>query len=82
MKGIEIKDIRPKSNLVNIGSLLVEQVFQFKDGGYGMIVDHDRPRTITVIYTFSAHCLDWLCDAVEVIPVTATLTIESGGVNP
>ena len=82
MKGIEIKDIRPTSNLVNIGSLPIEQVFQFKDGGYGMIVDHDRPRTITVIYTFSAHCLDWLFDGLEVIPVTATLTIESGGVNP
>ncbi len=82
MEGIEIKDIRPKSNLVHIGSLPIEQVFQFKDGGYGMILEHDRNRTITTIYTFSAHCLDWLIDVVEVIPVTATLTIKSGGVKP
>lgn len=54
MKGIEIKDIRPTSNLVNIGSLSIEQVFQFKDGGYGMIVDHDRPHTITAIYTIES----------------------------
>lgn len=81
MKGITIKDIRPNLNQVSIGELSVEQVFQFKEGDFGMVLEQDCARGITNYYSFGAHRMDWLIGSEKVIPVTATLVIETGGVK-
>lgn len=82
MNGIKIKDNRPKTNKVAIGSLPCEQVFQFDDGGFGMLIGYDAVRCLVKYYSFGAHRIDFLINSTEVTPVSATLVIESGGVQP
>ena len=81
MNGIKIKDNRHKENCVDVGSLPLEQVFQFDNGSFGMLLGYDTARCLTEYYSFGSHRVDWLINSVKVTPVSATLVIESGGVQ-
>lgn len=61
-----------------IGSLPIETFVQFYNEYYGMIVSHDKCRSLTSFYDFKTHKIDYVTDAHVVMVYDAAIVVKGG----
>lgn len=61
-----------------IGSLPIETFVQFYNEDYGMIVSHEKCRSLTSFYNFKTHKIDSVKDAHVVMVFDAAIVLKGG----